>query len=214
MKSRRILRQNYGLRVRNRPSIIRFIKRKINKIRAYKRLFHNFRINRFLRFIDALAYKRKFHNFRKKIYNHFPLISKQNLNFNTERVVYIKGLPHYFSKRMLFHLFKKEGRINFCKIFYDEFGFPEGKGKIEFADPRVASKVIKKWNNSHFRGSVLRLGNKLENEEIENDMKNQSLFGNFRNYSNSSDENSSNYPDININKRNFNRYHNKRGLPI
>ena len=213
MKSRRILRQNYEIRVRNRRSIMRLIKRKINKIRAYKRLFHNFRINRFLRVIDALAYKRKFHNFRNKTYNHFPDL-KKNLNFNTEKVVYIKGLPHYFSKRMLFHLFKKEGRINFCKIFYDDFGFPEGKGKIEFADPRVALKVIKKWNNAHFRGSVLKLGNKLENLEIENDMENQLLFRNSRNYSNSSKDDSSNYPAININTRNFNRCHNNRGLFI
>lgn len=210
MKSRRILRQNYGLRARNRSSIMRYIKRKINKIRAYRRLFHNFNINRFLRIVDALTYKRKFHNFKNKHYiKNFSIGLKQNLRFNNERIVYIKGLPHYFSKRMLFHLFKKEGRILFCKIFYDDFGFPEGKGKIEFADPRVASKVIKKWNNAPFRGSVLKLGNKFES-----DMENQLLFKNSLINSNSKDDDSFIYPDININTRNCKRSHNNRRLFI
>ena len=195
-----IIRLRHKYRFRSRSYRI-----KINKIRAYKRLFSNLRINRFLRVMDALAYKRKFHNCRcNQCINHFPIGLKQSLNFNSERVVYIKDLPLYFSRRMLFHLFKKEGRILFCKIYYDDLGFPKGVGKIEFEEPRVASKVIKKWNNLPFRGTVLKLGNKYENQENENDIGHHSLFRNFRNHSNNEK-----YP-IYYKTRNFNRYHNKR----
>ena len=153
-----------------------------------------------------------------KNYNRFTLNGKpnnrNNNNTNNKREIFVKGLPKFVDNKVLFNLFKNEGRINQCKVLYDNVGFSRGIGKIEFSDFRDALKAINKWNNSNYKGFTLKLEYRKTNngQKSGNTVNNTKNVGNNKNYGNSS-----NYAQYNGyskkykgNYYNYNNYRNSR----
>ncbi len=179
--------------------------------RPIRRLFPKFRRNRnrLQRVQNALGYNnRNFRNRQKRNnFNSLPYKTKPNNynNNNNKREVFVKGLPRFVDSKILFNLFKNEGRINQCNVLYDNIGFSRGIGKIEFADFRDAWKVINKWNNSDYKGFTLKLEYKkaINGKNAGNTNGNSMKNGNNRNYGVLS-----NYRTFNSYSRNFkgNRY--------
>ena len=88
-------------------------------------------------------------------------VKSVNLNNNTivnnNREIYVKGLPRFVDNTGLFNLFKNEGRIIKSNILYDNVGFSRGIGRILFTNFRDAMNVIKKWNNTVYKGNTLKV---------------------------------------------------------
>ena len=211
MNSRKITRPTYrrnrnGFLSNNKLSSTGFPKR-FNNIkrtrRPIRRLFPKIRRNRLQRVQNALGYNRKFRNPQKK--NNFNPLSyktnQNNYNNNNKREVFVKGLPRFVDNKILFNLFRNEGRINQCNVLYDNIGFSRGIGKIEFADFRDAWKAINKWNNSNYKGFTLKLEYKktINGQKAGNTIGNSMKYNNNRNYGGSS-----NYGKINGYSRNYN----------
>ena len=76
---------------------------------------------------------------------------------NNNREIYVKGLPRFVDNSSLFALFKTEGRIIKCNILYDNVGFSRGIGRILFTNFKDAMNVIKKWNNTIYKGNTLKV---------------------------------------------------------
>ena len=76
---------------------------------------------------------------------------------NRLRKVFVGGLPRFVTNRQLYNLFRGEGRITYYRIAYDRYGYSRGWGEIEFLNPRDAWKSIRKWNNTTYRGSLIRV---------------------------------------------------------
>ena len=94
------------------------------------------------------------------------------------RKLFVGGLPRSVNNRVLYNLFKREGRLIGCRIAYDRMGYSKGWGDLEYANPRDAWKVIRKWNNTEQRGKRLRVEYKRRRPRRRN-------FGGFgRGYSN------------------------------
>ena len=85
---------------------------------------------------------RRFNNFNRR----------RNLRL---RIVFVGGLPTDVDNRRLYSLFRKEGRIVGCKMVFNRMGISKGYGFIEFSNPRVAWRVIQKWNNTTLGGRTL-----------------------------------------------------------
>jgi hypothetical protein len=112
------------------------------------------------------------------------IANNSNLNANTNnnnaynnREIYVKNLPRFIDDQMLFNLFKSEGRIISSNILYDNVGFSRGIGRILFMNFKDAMNVIKKWNNTEFKGNVLKVEYKTV-KNAENRNGNYNKFGN------------------------------------
>ena len=151
-RTKRITRRTFNARFRPKvqysPTL--YPKRDANTRlhRPTRRFFQKYRRNRLQRVQNVLRYNKTFQRpGAKKIYNRYTLNGKpiNNININNEnnkREIFVKGLPRFVDNKGLFNLFKSEGRINQCKILYDNIGFSRGVGKIEFSDFRDAWKTI------------------------------------------------------------------------
>ena len=164
--------------------------------RPTRRFFQKYRRNRLQRVQNNLRYIKTFQRpLFKKNYNHYSLTSKpynnrNSNNSNNRREIFVKGLPKFVDNKGLFNLFKNEGRINQCKILYDNVGFSRGIGKIEFSDFKDAWKAINNWNNSIYKGFTLKLEYRKSknrqasgntNNNLKNDRNNKN-YGNSYNY--------------------------------
>ena len=208
MNTRKISRYslNNRFQIKNKFSSNRFQKR-LNYSRTNRqnrRLYPKFRRNRLQRVQNILRY-RNFKTTRpKRNYNTYSFSNKsQNVNTNSKKEIYVKGLPRFVDNKGLFNLFKNEGRIVKCNVLYDSIGFSKGVGKLEFANFRDAWNVIKKWNNTPYKGFTL----KLEYKIIKNGQKGN-LNGNNTTtlgYNNKNNPNSSNYLKYNGYHINYNR---------
>ena len=204
-------------------------------LRPNRKFFQKYRRNRLQRVQNALRYHKALRRpGLRKNYNRYSLNgrstnNRNSNNANNKRVIFVKGLPRFVDNKILFNLFKNEGRINQYKILYDNIGFSRGIGKIEFSDFRDALKTINKWNNTSYKGFTLRLEYKKSNNgqktgNADNNLKNDGnnkTYGNFSNYvqyngpskkyGNSSDyvQNNS-YSKYNGNTYNYNDYRYKR----
>ena len=85
---------------------------------------------------------RRFNNFNRR----------RNLRL---RIVFVGGLPFDIDNRRLYSLFRNEGRIIGCKIVFDRMGNSKGYGFLEFANPRVAWRVIQRWNQTTLGGRTI-----------------------------------------------------------
>ena len=102
-------------------------------------------------------------------------------NNNTNREIFVKGLPRHVDDKALFNLFKGEGRIIRSNILYDNVGFSRGIGRILFNNFRDAMNVIKKWNNTEYKGNVL----KVEYKAVKNkNNRNNNAYNKFANNNN------------------------------
>ena len=204
-------------------------------LRPNRKFFQKYRRNRLQRVQNALRYHKALRRpGLRKNYNRYSLNgrstnNRNSNNANNKRVIFVKGLPRFVDNKILFNLFKNEGRINQYKILYDNIGFSRGIGKIEFSDFRDALKTINKWNNTSYKGFTLRLEYKKSNNgqktgNADNNLKNDGnnkTYGNSSNYvqyngyskkyGNSSDyvQNNS-YSKYNGNTYNYNDYRYKR----
>ena len=211
MNTRKIARNTLRNRfqAKSKFSSTRFPKR-LNYSRANRlnrRLFPKFRRNRLQRVQTILGYNRKYQRARPKrnYSNYYSFKISPKTNVNSKKEVFVKGLPRFVDNKGLFNLFKNEGRIVKCNVLYDNIGFSRGIGKLEFADFRDAWKVIKKWNNTPYKGFTLKLEyKKMNNGQNGNVKGNDStkLIYN-KNYINSS-----NYLKYNGYNRNYNRNYN------
>ena len=198
MNTRKIARNTLRNRfqAKSKFSSTRFPKR-LNYSRANRlnrRLFPKFRRNRLQRVQTILGYNRKYQRARpKRNYNYYSFKISPKTNVNSKKEVFVKGLPRFVDNKGLFNLFKNEGRINQCKILYDNIGFSRGIGKIEFSDFRDAWKTINKWNNSNYKGFTL----KLEYKKTNNGQKSGNTGNNPKN-----DRNNKNY----VNSSNYTQY--------
>ena len=154
-----------------------------------------------------------------------PSFNSNNSNGYNNREIYVKNLPRFVDDQMLFNLFKNEGRILSSNILYDNVGFSRGIGRILFMNFRDAMNVIKKWNNTEFKGNVLKVEYKtVKNGEnrngtynkfgngINNNMRNNNYVRPFnpnfnRNNTYSTKFRSGYYSNNNYSNNGFNRYH-------
>ena len=197
-RTKRITRRTFNARFLPtvKYSTTRYPKRYTNTklLRPTRRFFQKYRRNRLQRVQNIIRYNKTFQRpGPKKIYNRYTLNGKPNNigninNANNKREIFVKGLPRYVDNKGLFNLFKNEGRINQCKILYDNIGFSRGIGKIEFSDFRDAWKAINKWNNSNYKGFTLKLEYKKTNngQKAGNTGNNPKNDRNNKNYVNSS----------------------------
>ena len=148
-----------------------------------------------------------------------------NRNGYNNREIYVKNLPRFVDDQMLFNLFKKEGMILSSNILYDNVGFSRGIGRILFMNFKDTMNVIKKWNNTEYKGNVLKVEyktvkngdnrnsnyNKFGNGNVNNRWNNnyvRPFNPNFnRNNTYSTKFRSGYYSSNNYSNNGFNRYH-------
>jgi RNA recognition motif-containing protein len=148
-----------------------------------------------------------------------------NRNGYNNREIYVKNLPRFVDDQMLFNLFKKEGMILSSNILYDNVGFSRGIGRILFMNFKDTMNVIKKWNNTEYKGNVLKVEyktvkngdnrnsnyNKFGNGNVNNRWNNnyvRPFNPNFnRNNTYSTKFRSGYYSNNNYSNNGFNRYH-------
>ena len=148
-----------------------------------------------------------------------------NRNGYNNREIYVKNLPRFIDDQMLFNLFKKEGMILSSNILYDNVGFSRGIGRILFMNFKDTMNVIKKWNNTEYKGNVLKVEyktvkngdnrnsnyNKFGNGNVNNRWNNnyvRPFNPNFnRNNTYSTKFRSGYYSNNNYSNNGFNRYH-------
>ena len=151
-----------------------------------------------------------------------------NRNGYNNREIYVKNLPRFVDDQMLFNLFKKEGMILSSNILYDNVGFSRGIGRILFMNFKDTMNVIKKWNNTEYKGNVLKVEyktvkngdnrnsnyNKFGNGNVNNRWNNnyvRPFNPNFnRNNTYSTKFRSGYYSNNNYSNNGFNRYHSFR----
>ena len=105
-----------------------------------------------------------------------------NRNGYNNREIYVKNLPRFVDDQMLFNLFKKEGMILSSNILYDNVGFSRGIGRILFMNFKDTMNVIKKWNNTEYKGNVLKVEYKtVKNGDNRNSTYNKYGNGNVNN---------------------------------
>jgi len=148
-----------------------------------------------------------------------------NRNGYNNREIYVKNLPRFVDDQTLFNLFKKEGMILSSNILYDNVGFSRGIGRILFMNFKDTMNVIKKWNNTEYKGNVLKVEyktvkngdnrnsnyNKFGNGNVNNRWNNnyvRPFNPNFnRNNTYSTKFRSGYYSNNNYSNNGFNRYH-------
>ena len=134
-----------------------------------------------------------------------PSFNSNNSNGYNNREIYVKNLPRFVDDQMLFNLFKSEGRILSSNILYDNVGFSRGIGRILFMNFRDAMNVIKKWNNTEFKGNVL----KVEYKTVKNGEKRNGTYNKFGNGINNNMRNNNYIRPFNQNFNRNNTYSNK-----
>jgi hypothetical protein len=141
--------------------------------RFNKRFIPRTNRNRLQRVQNVINYSKNYQRpYQQRPYN---VNNNTNPNFNStnisgynNREIYVKNLPRFVDDQMLFNLFKSEGRILNSNILYDNVGFSRGIGRILFMNFKDAMNVIKKWNNTEFKGNVLKVEYKtVKNGKIE-----------------------------------------------
>ena len=134
-----------------------------------------------------------------------PSFNSNNSNGYNNREIYVKNLPRFVDDQMLFNLFKSEGRILSSNILYDNVGFSRGIGRILFMNFRDAMNVIKKWNNTEFKGNVL----KVEYKTVKNGENRSGTYNKFGNGINNNMRNNNYIRPFNQNFIRNNTYSNK-----
>ena len=127
-----------------------------------------------------------------------PSFNSNNSKGYNNREIYVKNLPRFVDDQMLFNLFKNEGRILSSNILYDNVGFSRGIGRILFMNFRDAMNIIKKWNNTEFKGNVL----KVEYKTVKNG---ENINGTYNKFGNGIYNNMRNNNYIRPFNQNFNR---------
>ena len=129
-----------------------------------------------------------------------------NRNGYNNREIYVKNLPRFVDDQMLFNLFKKEGMILSSNILYDNVGFSRGIGRILFMNFKDTMNVIKKWNNTEYKGNVLKVEYKtVKNGDNRNSNYNKFGNGNVNNRWNNNYERPFN-PNFNRNNTYSNKF--------
>ena len=91
---------------------------------------------------------------------------------NRLRKIFVGGLPRFVYGRELYNLFRGEGRILTYRIAYNRNGYSRGWGEIEFLNPRDAWRSIQKWNNTTYKGSLIRVEYRKRRRRIRNNNNN------------------------------------------
>ena len=147
--------------------------------RFNKRFIPRTNRNRLQRVQNVINYSKNYQRpYQQRSYNvnnnTNPSFNSNNSNGYNNREIYVKNLPRFVDDQMLFNLFKSEGRILSSNILYDNVGFSRGIGRILFMNFRDAMNVIKKWNNTEFKGNVLKVEYKtVKNGENRNGTDNK-----------------------------------------
>ena len=128
-----------------------------------------------------------------------------NRNGYNNREIYVKNLPRFVDDQMLFNLFKKEGMILSSNILYDNVGFSRGIGRILFMNFKDTMNVIKKWNNTEYKGNVL----KVEYKTVKNGDNRNSTYNKFGNGNVNNRWNNNHVRPFNPNFNRNNTYSNK-----
>lgn len=158
--------------------------------RFNKRFIPRTNRNRLQRVQNVINYSKNYERpYQQRSYNvnnnTNPSFNSNNSNGYNNREIYVKNLPRFVDDQMLFNLFKSEGRILSSNILYDNVGFSRGIGRILFMNFRDAMNVIKKWNNTEFKGNVLKVEYKtVKNGENRNGTYNKfgnGIYNNMRN---------------------------------
>ena len=149
-----------------------------------------------------LPYQQRSYNVNN---NTNPSFNSNNSNGYNNREIYVKNLPRFVDDQMLFNLFKSEGRILSSNILYDNVGFSRGIGRILFMNFRDAMNVIKKWNNTEFKGNVL----KVEYKTVKNGENRNGTYNKFGNGINNNLRNNNYIRPFNQNFIRNNTYSNK-----
>lgn len=131
------------------------------------------RVNRRNRLQRAQAAVRNKRGTRGGRFRRFNNFRRRNLRL---RKVFVGGLPNYVDNRRLYGLFRPDGVIIGCRVIYNRLGISRGFGELEFANPRAAWRVIKRWNNTTYQGKTLRVEYKRRRRRV---IRNNN-FGNFR----------------------------------
>lgn len=178
--------------------------------RFNKRFIPRTNRNRLQRVQNVINYSKNYQRpYQQRLYNvnnnTNPSFNSNNSNGYNNREIYVKNLPRFVDDQMLFNLFKNEGRILSSNILYDNVGFSRGIGRILFMNFRDAMNVIKKWNNTEFKGNVL----KVEYKTVKNGENRNGTYNKFGNGINNNMRNNNYIRPFNQNFNRNNTYSNK-----
>lgn len=178
--------------------------------RFNKRFIPRTNRNRLQRVQNVINYSKNYQRpYQQRSYNvnnnTIPSFNSNNSNGYNNREIYVKNLPRFVDDQMLFNLFKSEGRILSSNILYDNVGFSRGIGRILFMNFRDAMNVIKKWNNTEFKGNVL----KVEYKTVKNGENRNGTYNKFGNGINNNMRNNNYIRPFNQNFIRNNTYSNK-----
>ena len=178
--------------------------------RFNKRFIPRTNRNRLQRVQNVINYSKNYQRpYQERSYNvnnnTNPSFNSNNSNGYNNREIYVKNLPRFVDDQMLFNLFKSEGRILSSNILYDNVGFSRGIGRILFMNFRDAMNVIKKWNNTEFKGNVL----KVEYKTVKNGENRNGTYNKFGNGINNNMRNNNYIRPFNQNFIRNNTYSNK-----
>ena len=178
--------------------------------RFNKRFIPRTNRNRLQRVQNVINYSKNYQRpYQQRSYNvnnnTNPSFNSNNSNGYNNREIYVKNLPRFVDDQMLFNLFKSEGRILSSNILYDNVGFSRGIGRILFMNFRDAMNVIKKWNNTEFKGNVL----KVEYKTVKNGENRNGTYNKFGNGINNNMRNNNYIRPFNQNFIRNNTYSNK-----
>lgn len=178
--------------------------------RFNKRFIPRTNRNRLQRVQNVINYSKNYQRpYQQRSYNvnnnTNPSFNSNNSNGYNNREIYVKNLPRFVDDQMLFNLFKSEGRILSSNILYDNVGFSRGIGRILFMNFRDAMNVIKKWNNTEFKGNVL----KVEYKTVKNGENRNGTYNKFGNGINNNLRNNNYIRPFNQNFNRNNTYSNK-----
>ena len=102
------------------------------------------------------AQNNRIRNGRRRLFRR-PNNFNRRANIN-RRTIFVGGLPSTINRnRLLFQLFRREGRILSYRIMRNRAGFSRGFGFIEFARPRDAWRSIQRWNNTTLDRNVIKV---------------------------------------------------------
>ena len=178
--------------------------------RFNKRFIPRTNRNRLQRVQNVINYSKNYQRpYQQRPYNvnnnTNPNFNSTNSNGYNNREIYVKNLPRFVDDQMLFNLFKSEGRILNSNILYDNVGFSRGIGRILFMNFKDAMNVIKKWNNTEFKGNVL----KVEYKTVKNGENRNGTYNKFGNGINNNMRNNKYQRPFNQNFNRNNTYSNK-----
>ena len=178
--------------------------------RFNKRFIPRTNRNRLQRVQNVINYSKNYQRpYQQRSYNvnnnTNPSFNSNNSNGYNNREIYVKNLPRFVDDQMLFNLFKKEGMILSSNILYDNVGFSRGIGRILFMNFKDTMNVIKKWNNTEYKGNVL----KVEYKTVKNGENRNGTYNKFGNGINNNLRNNNYIRPFNQNFNRNNTYSNK-----